>query len=158
MKIKKCNLSDIEEICSIVVQANKPIAKTYGITTYNGSSHPSNCKVNWIKDNMSNGILYFFCYNNDKALGTIGYKIKGKVLTIKHLAVLPESWGIGIGTILLEHILKFGKEKNIDSINLGLIDDNFRLKTWYQSFGFKPCKSKQIQGLPYKITFMKMIL
>lgn len=158
MRIEDGKISDIELINSIIVKANRPIAIKFSITSENGPSHPSNCKVSWIKENMLKRERYKLCYHNDVVIGTAALKIKGRVLTIKHLAVLPEFWGLGIGSFLLKNIITHGNTQKLLSINLGLIDDNYRLKRWYQSFGFNPCKSKQIKGLPYKITFMKMIL
>ena len=115
-------------------------------------------KVSWIKENMLKGERYKLCYYNDVVIGTAALKIKGRVLTIKHLAVLPKFWGLGIGSFLLKNIITHGNTQKLLSINLGLIDDNDRLKKWYKSFGFNPCKSKLIKGLPYKITFMKMYI
>jgi diamine N-acetyltransferase len=158
MNIDKASFSDIKNITLLVIEANKPIAYSLGITPENGPSHPSNCKDCWIEENMNKGEIYFICSYKDRVIGTIAYKIKGSVLTMKHLAVLPKFWGLGLGSSLVNHIFECAKSQKVSSINIGLIDDNSRLKEWYKSFGFSPCKTKKIQGLPYRLTFMKKSL
>jgi len=158
MKIRIASISDVKIINSIIIQANTPIALKYNIDSDNGKSHPSNCKESWIIENINNSVYYFICYIDQNPVGVVASKLKLETITMKHLAVLPDFWGKGIGTQLVFHIIKYGKTLGAKSINLGVISCNLKLQDWYNHLGFTLYRSKNIKGLPYKVSFMKMSL
>ena len=55
---------------------------------------------------------------------------------LSNLCVLPSFRHKGIGEKLLEHAFSVAKENSCKKINIGIVEENKRLKKWYESFGF----------------------
>ncbi len=53
------------------------------------------------------------------------------------LSLIQEYWGYGIGTMLMEDLLDFGKEVGIKVITLEVVQDNVRAVKLYERFGFE---------------------
>lgn len=155
MEIKEAGLNDVEIITFIIKNANREISIKLQLSSESAPGHPSNCKKEWIEENMSRSEIYFISYQNEKPVGTIAYKIKSGCLTIKHLAVLPEQQYKGIGKLLIEHAIIYGRDRGLTAINLGMVADNKPLKEWYGRLGFVIKKTKTFKNLPIKIAFMK---
>jgi len=56
---------------------------------------------------------------------------------LNRLAVLPEFRHCGIGSRLVDHIIRLAEEKNIGIISIGIIAEHTQLKEWYIGHGFK---------------------
>ena len=50
--------------------------------------------------------------------------------------VLKDYWGLGIGSKLMEHCIRWCKDKNVSQIELDVVSDNIRAISMYESFGF----------------------
>lgn len=59
-----------------------------------------------------------------------------KVLEIHEIFVIPEERKKGIGSLLLEEILKYGKNKKIKKAELWVGKTNYQAINFYKKFGF----------------------
>jgi ribosomal-protein-alanine acetyltransferase len=53
------------------------------------------------------------------------------------ITVLRDYWGRGIGSRLMDMMIKFSREHNIDVISLEVRSDNLRAVSLYEKFGYK---------------------
>lgn len=53
------------------------------------------------------------------------------------ISILKDEWGKGIGSLLMEKILDFAKEANIEIISLEVRSDNLAAIHLYQKYGFE---------------------
>jgi GNAT superfamily N-acetyltransferase len=81
------------------------------------------------------GDLKGFIAETDKKLGLITFKITNRQLEIVSLDSFSEREGIG--TSLLNEVIKLGKRKNLKKIWLTTTNDNVKALRFYQKRGFR---------------------
>lgn len=94
------------------------------------------------------------------------YKLDGKIVgyysqslpkdgrvELCNLAVLPEVRHHGIGKMFVEHCRKTAKANGCDSIFVSIVEENRRLKKWYQSLGFVQLEVKKLDGFEFNCGF-----
>ena len=84
--------------------------------------------------------IFYTAWRGEKLLGT--GSLQGFSRRMSHrgevaLAVLKESWGLGIGSQLMEKIIAYGKESGLELLNLEVGKDNQRAIRLYEKYGFK---------------------
>ena len=65
------------------------------------------------------------------------------------IAVLKEYWNLGIGTRLMEEVLKLANERGVAQVELDFIEGNERARALYEKLGFK------ITGVKYDAIRLK---
>ena len=74
-------------------------------------------------------------------------------LTIDGIAVAPDSRGQGVGTDLLLELVKFARNKQYESIRLGVSDINTGALKLYQRHGFVETGVTEFEGLRESLGF-----
>jgi ribosomal protein S18 acetylase RimI-like enzyme len=91
------------------------------------------------------GLQFFIAYNDDEVAGylklrdgqqphTLGFV---KTLEIARLYAMKTMIGKGVGALLMQKSIDIAKEKNKQSIWLGVWEKNQRAINFYQKWGFK---------------------
>ena len=84
-------------------------------------------------DEFSDGVTIFGYHNNNKLIGVMGIQEVKDVILIRHAYTLTSYQGKGMGTALLEYLLKKNQ-------NFRLLVGTWRDATWairfYEKFGF----------------------
>ncbi|MDO4459124.1 MAG: GNAT family N-acetyltransferase [Clostridia bacterium] len=107
-----------------------------------------------LKDSVSKDDTVFVAYDGERAVGTAtaGFVtgtrrfVKGKKLvSLTHLAVLPEYGGKGIGKMLCNAVEDYARENNIDTVELYVRENNDAIKLYkrcgYVGAAYFPRKS-----------------
>lgn len=71
--------------------------------------------------------------------GYIIYRVHINSLYIISIAVLKDSRRLGIGTKLLDHVIKIAKHENMESIELKINETNLGAQLFFQRNDFKAC-------------------
>ena len=61
----------------------------------------------------------------------------------------------GIGEKLLEHAFQIAQELNCNKLNIGIVEENVKLKEWYKSFGFVHTGTKKFDFFPFTCGYME---
>lgn len=100
-----------------------------------------------------------FAYIKDEIIvGFLGIKIENDICKLNDIIVLPEYRGVGIGEELLKFCKNKAKDLKATKITLGMIDDNSRLKKWYEERGFTNIGYRQFDGTPFLVGYMEYII
>ncbi len=145
IEIRKETVSDVEAIQKLSIQTFKE--------TFSAVNTPENL-ANYIKDSFSLEQLtaelnnensqFYVAYSNAKAVGYLKINfgaaqtetISGNTLEIHRIYVLQTFHGKNIGQLLLDQAKKIAKHTNVDSIWLGVWEENLRALQFYIKNGF----------------------
>ncbi len=101
-----------------------------------------------------------FCYDVGRKI--VGFyslaRPKDGVCELNNLAVLPEFRHLGIGGKLVADALKKMKEAGCTAAFVDIVDENLRLRRWYEGLGFTYEKSVRLDGYEFLNGYMKKAL
>ena len=157
--IKPISRAELPACLTIFHEGYETVAVEFGLTEENCPDRGrASLLFAKLGDMFDAGTLMFGYYLDDILVGYLGMNLWGDVCSIDDLIVLPEHRHKGYGKELLD----FGKEKAISlgagKIRLGMIDDNKRLRKWYEDNGFATVEYKQYDGAPFLVGKMECSL
>lgn len=132
--IRTCDREDEEAIFNVINQS----AKMYrGVIAEDRYREPY-MSVKELRREMSE--ITFFAYEEQgRLLGVAGYQYAKDVSLVRHLYVLSEHQGVGIGSALLNHILEIA---NTRRVLVGTWKDAEWAIGFYEKHGFKLLSGK----------------
>ncbi len=137
VKIERIKKEDIPKLVDLYLRAYK------GLEEY-AYTHPKDVEsyMKWLLNRDPEGFLV--AKVDGKIVGFVAgdanwfsRREKKKVGAIHEIVVDPEYQGMGIGTRLMEEILKYFKSKGLDTAELWVGDENYRAINFYKKFGFQ---------------------
>ena len=154
-KIRICTKEDTKVLARTIQKSFQDVADRFGLTPENTPHHPSNCTVDWIRNEMERGVTYFAIKNKNHVVGCIALEqANSELCYLERLAVLPNQRRRGFGKALVEHALLEAKLHGLNYISIGIIAEQTELKKWYTGLGFVEGESKEFPHLPFRVTFM----
>ena len=154
-KIRICTKEDTKVLVRTIQKSFQDVADRFGLTPENTPHHPSNCTVDWIRNEMERGVTYFAIKNKNHVVGCIALEqANSELCYLERLAVLPNQRRRGFGKALVEHALLEAKLHGLNYISIGIIAEQTELKDWYKRLGFVEGESKEFPHLPFRVTFM----
>lgn len=97
----------------------------------------------FLKDRLADsGAIMIAAYHNGKIVANCSVRCMDEWQKLRHraefgLSVLNEYWGLGLGSILMEHIVEFATEAGYEQIELETVRTNERAIALYKKFGFE---------------------
>lgn len=154
--IEIANRSQADLVADIIKESNIPVAQELGLDKKSTPRHPSNMTRQWVLSDMGKREIFFILFIDNLAVGTVSYKnVGGGVAFLARLAVLPKYQGLGYGVKLVDHLLQYSKNQGDRRVDLGVIESNKDVISWYQRLGFVTKNSKSFKHLPFNVTFMR---
>lgn len=74
---------------------------------------------------------------------------------LNNLAVLPEHRHRGIGKRLLEHSFAVARKHGCGFMNIGIVEENKKLRKWYEENGFRHLRTEKYDFFPFTCGYMK---
>ena len=145
IEIRKATVSDLETIQKISIQ-------TF-IETFAAVNTPENI-ANYIKDSLNTEQLkaelnnlssqFYIAYSNDEVVGYLKINFgdaqtesfNENALEVQRIYVLQNFHGKNIGQLLLDEVKKIAQITNVDSVWLGVWEENHRALRFYTKNGF----------------------
>ena len=163
MDIKEVFVEDAEVIAYLIREANKPVAKEFGITSDNCPKHPSCCEKSWVEADFKRGERYFMLTENTLSVACVAYEAKtmasekegANKAYLNRLSVLPEHQSKGFGLALTQYIIGLARLDEINMISIGIITKHRKLLNWYEKIGFIKGETKYFEHLPFSVTYMR---
>lgn len=113
----------------------------------NQAIFPVNYNEKFYKDVLEAGELAKLAFYNDIVVGAVCCRLEladnEKRLYIMTLGCLFTYRRLGIGTIMLKHVLDFATKKGIDNIYLHVQINNMGAIEFYKKFGFEIVDTKE---------------
>ena len=159
--INEINENNLNECVNIIKESFITVAKEFNITSDNA---PGFTAFSISKEKLKHQLneehrLMFGFFENNSIIGYYSLSIQeNNECELSNLCVLPSHRHKKIGEQLLNHAFKISKENNCKILNIGIVEENKKLKNWYQKFGFEHINSIKYDFFPFTCEYMKKIL
>jgi len=155
IRIKEADQELSSTLADLIRKSFKDVAVKFSLNKENCPTHPSNCTVDWIRDDFRKGKRYFILFKDRSPCGCIGLeKGKDEVCYLERLSVLPEYRKNGLGKRLVDYFEETARKENYQRIEMGVIKDHDELVDWYKRIAFKENGCKKFDHLPFDVLFM----
>ena len=77
---------------------------------------------------------------------------------LNNLCVAPESRHEKVGEELLLHAHETAKEAGCTKMNIGIVEENVKLRNWYEKHGAVHVGTKKFEHFPFTCGFMEKVL
>ena len=135
------------------------VAEEFGLTEDNCPDRGrASLPFEKLLNDYEQGVMMFCYVQQNEIIGFLGVKLEGDKCGLNDIIVLPEFRGKGIGEVLLTFCKKWATEQGAVEIRLGMIDNNKRLRKWYEAHGFVNTGYKQYEKAPFLVGYMRCVL
>lgn len=101
----------------------------------------------------------FACYNDGKMIGYYSLlRQNEKECELNNLCVLEEYRHKKIGEQLLEHAFTEARKMGCSQMNIGIVEENVRLRKWYEAHGAVHIGTEKYDFFPFTCGYMKKML
>jgi ribosomal protein S18 acetylase RimI-like enzyme len=158
--IKPISKPELPDCLNIFHRGYETVAAEFGLTEENCPDRGrASLPMEKLLSAFESGTAMFGYYVGDTLVGYLGMKMLGAgVCGLEDIIVLPEYRGNGYGEELLDFCKRKAKEFGACKIRLGMIDDNKRLRKWYEDNGFVNVGYKKYEGAPFTVGKMECVL
>lgn len=158
--IKPIKRSDLSACLEIFHRGYETVAIEFGLTEDNSPDRGrASLSLDQLIAEFEKGTMMFGYFLNDKIVGFLGMAILDNgICNIDDIIILPGYRQHGYGTKLLAFCKDMARESGALRIRLGMIDDNKRLKKWYEENGFSNIESIKYDSAPYMVGKMECVL
>lgn len=153
-----------EELENCVVLIRKSfltVALEYGFTEENAPRFTAfSTTIEKLKHQYAEGRpMYGYFDENDEILGYYSLYIQeNEECELNNLCVLPEYRHKRIGEILFSHALLTAAEKGCKKMNIGIVEENRKLREWYEKLGAKHIGTKKFDFFPFTCGYMEKVI
>jgi ribosomal protein S18 acetylase RimI-like enzyme len=143
----------LREAGALVRRSFATVADEYRLTPANCPAHPAFQTDEDLLGKINRpGAVCFGAYQRDTLAGFVALlPQKRNAMELTRLCVAPEYRRREIGSFLLEYALAYAQKQGARKIVISVIDENRRLKAWYQGFGFVAIGRRRAPGLPFVV-------
>jgi len=157
--IKHIEEKHINECVEVIKDSFLTVAKEFGITEKNAPGYVafSTTYEKLLRQLNEEKRPIFAYFNTDgRIIGYYSLRLKGNSeCELNNLCVLSSFRHKGIGRELLEHSFAYSREPGCNIMNISIIEENVKLKLWYESFGFEHVENKKLDFFPFTCGYLK---
>ncbi|HKM03133.1 MAG TPA: GNAT family N-acetyltransferase [Lachnospiraceae bacterium] len=159
--IKKIIKENIPECVEVIRSSFFSVANEFGFTEENAPRFTAFATTNerliW---QLEEGRLMFAYLNDDeKILGYYSLQLQGnRECELNNLCVLSEYRHKNIGKELMEHAFSYAKQLGCKQMNIGIVEENVKLKQWYIQYGAEHLRTEKYDFFPFTCGYMKKTL
>ncbi len=158
-RISALSTEHLPMYAKVIRQSHATVARDFNLTIGNCPGHTSFITDGQLESNIKDGYHTIGYFSDGKLVGFVSLTGMGDgVYELNHLSVLPEMRHLGYGKALLEYCKEMVKELGGKKINIGIIEENIKLKEWYTANGFVHIETKEFKHLPFIVGYMEWSL
>lgn len=156
--IKKISERELEECVDVIRKSFGTVAEEFGFTEENAPRFTAFAttfeRLRWhlIGEHRP---MYGF-YEDGKIVGYYSLLLQENgECELNNLSVLPANRHRGIGEALLRHAFEKANELHCTKMNLGIVEENIRLRKWYEELGFVHRGTEKFDFFPFTCGYME---
>lgn len=154
--IFQIRLSQLSLAAEVIRAGFTTVAEEFRLTRQNCPNHTSFITAEKLKIHYSLGWLMFGLFKKERLVGCVSLSDEGGgVFKLHNLSVLPECRHNGYGEDLLGFCKEKVKKSSGTKIEFDIIEENTRLKNWYEKNGFTHTGIEKFPHLPFTVGYME---
>ena len=154
--ISEVDANKLSECLEVIHLSFATVADEFGLNPKNCPTNGAFMPLERLENDFSKGNLMFAICENEKAVAFLQLSKNGPdTIEMEKLAVLPQYRHKGYGKRLIEFAKQKAKDLGVTKITIGIIEENIRLKNWYESSGFIHTGTRIFPHLPFTVGFME---
>lgn len=155
--VKELSPDHISECVKVIKESFLTVAEEYNFTIDNAPRFTAFAtteeRISWHLHGEHRPMYAY--YENGKMLGYYSLALQdNNECELNNLCVLPSHRHIGIGEELLHHAFHVAKELDCTKMNIGIVEENKRLRAWYETFGFEHTGTQKFEFFPFTCGYM----
>ncbi|MDR1464201.1 MAG: GNAT family N-acetyltransferase [Oscillospiraceae bacterium] len=151
-------------IAALLHQGFGTVAAEFGLTQENCPSNPAFLPEAALLEQLTrHGTRCFGIPDEHSGQGEwLGFAaiwpLRNQTWELTRLCVAPLLRHAGLGRMLLDAASEAAWTNGAQTLHIGIVDGNTRLKTWYQAYGFRETALKHYPRLPFTVCEMSLAL
>jgi len=151
--------AELEAILDVIHRSHATVAAEFGLTCENCPKHTAFLPLIFLQTQRSWGWIMAGLYDGEALVGYVSLSDAGEgTWELHNLSVLPEYRHNGCGKMLLDFAEATVKDAGGSRIKIGIIEENTRLRRWYEANGYLHTGTKKFEHLPFTTGFMELII
>ena len=153
--VKKC---EIEKCVEVIRKSFLTVAQEYGFTEENAPRFTAFATTyeRLTRQYDEGRPMYGYLDENEQILGYYSLHVQeNEECELNNLCVLPECRHKHIGEILFYHALMTAGDKGFKKVNIGIVEENQKIRIWYEKLGAKHIGTKKFDFFPFTCVYME---
>jgi ribosomal protein S18 acetylase RimI-like enzyme len=156
--IRKIERDEIPACVDVIRTSFLTVAQEYNITQENAPRYTAYATtVERLEYQLSEGRpMFVYIDENMKIVGYYSLNfLENNECELNNLCVLPEYRHMKIGEKLIEHAFSAAKQSECRIMNIGIVEENVKLRKWYELYGFKHIETRKFDFFPFTCGYMR---
>ncbi len=156
--IRSIKKSEIEKCVELIKKSFLTVALEYGFTKENAPRFTafSTTPERLYQQYEEGRPMYGYFDDNNQILGYYSLYIQGnQECELNNLCVKPECRHKNIGQILFFHAIMTAASQNCKKMNIGIVEENKKLRSWYEKLGANHVGTKKFDFFPFTCGYME---
>ena len=159
--IREMEMEEIPECVNVIRTAFKTVADELGFTRENAprftafATDDTRLQYQFLVEHKP---MYVYLHEGK----IVGYyslaMLENGSVELNNLSVLPEFRHLGIGEKLVKDAIEKAKSFDKEKMELGIVEENKKLRMWYESLGFIHTGTKKFDFFPFTCGYMEIKL
>lgn len=159
--IREIRKDEIHNCVEVICKSFMTVADEFGFTVENAPRFTAFATTeNRLIYQMEQEQRLMFAFCEDGKI--VGYyslmKQNEKECELNNLCVLEEYRHKKIGEQLLEHAFSEAKKLGCSQVNIGIVEENVKLRKWYETHGVEHIGTEKYDFFPFTCGYMKKVL
>lgn len=155
--IRKVTQKDLAECVDVIKSSFLTVANDFGFTADNAPRFTAFAitkeRLRWHLENEKRPMFAFI--DNEKIIGYYSLALQANnQCELNNLCVLPQFRHQKIGEKLLLHAFDTAKSLGCTKMNIGIVEENQRLRMWYEAHGFSHTGTQKFDFFPFTCGYM----
>ncbi|HPF04613.1 MAG TPA: GNAT family N-acetyltransferase [Spirochaetota bacterium] len=154
--VKINGLNEIYSFADIIKKSFITVADQYSLTEENSPTNPAFTTLENLKVIASKSECFgVYLNNNPCGFFALEFTNERKTVYLERVCILPELRHNGFGKSILTFAENYCKNHDVETISIGVMNQNTVLKKWYQQHGYDEILIKKFPHLEFEVCFLE---
>lgn len=155
--IRSVEKKDLKECANVIQSAFMTVAEEFGFTKENAPGFTAfSITEERLTEHLEENRPMFVYWEEGQIRGYYSLQLQEDgECELNHLCVLAKYRHKNIGKMLLEHAFCEGRKLGCQQMNIGIVEENVKLRKWYEANGAEHLGTEKYDFFPFSCGFMR---